>query len=286
MLNRFTARRDRSTGRSAFASAARPAMVVAAAAAMSFGVIAPAQAHTGSHTVSPGDTLSKLAASHGTTWQGIHAANRDTIGSNPNVLRVGQVLSIGGGSAAAPAAAPAAASGSYVVRAGDTLSKIAAAHGTTWQSIYSANRDTIGSNPNVLRIGQRLTLGGGAAAPAAPAPSRPVQQAASRSADRSTSGDPRSIARTMVAERGWGAGEFACLDSLWEKESNWNPLADNPNSSAYGIPQALPGSKMASAGPDWRTNPATQITWGLGYISDRYGTPCAAWAHSQANNWY
>jgi hypothetical protein len=62
--------------------------------------------------------------------------------------------------------------------------------------------------------------------------------------------------------------------------------ADNPNSSAYGIPQALPGSKMASAGPDWANNPITQIRWGLGYIADRYGSPCGAWGHSQSHGWY
>ena len=70
------------------------------------------------------------------------------------------------------------------------------------------------------------------------------------------------------------------------RESGWNPFADNPTSSAYGIPQALPGSKMASAGADWATNPVTQIRWGLGYIRDRYGSPCGAWAHSEANGWY
>lgn len=99
-------------------------------------------------------------------------------------------------------------------------------------------------------------------------------------------GSARAIAQTMVADRGWGADQFACLDSLWQKESGWNVTADNPSSSAYGIPQALPGSKMASAGADWQTNAATQITWGLGYISGRYGTPCAAWQHSQAKNFY
>ena len=66
------------------------------------------------------------------------------------------------------------------------------------------------------------------------------------------------------------------------RESGWNVYADNPSSSAYGIPQALPGSKMASAGADWATNPVTQIRWGLGYIQDRYGSPCGAWGHSQS----
>jgi hypothetical protein len=119
-------------------------------------------------------------------------------------------------------------------------------------------------------------------------------QAASRSAERepapepapAPSGDPRSIARSMLSSYGWGQDQFGCLDSLWMKESGWNASAMNPSSGAYGIPQSLPGNKMASAGSDWQTNPATQIRWGLGYIDGRYGSPCAAWAHSQAVNWY
>ncbi len=99
-------------------------------------------------------------------------------------------------------------------------------------------------------------------------------------------GDPRDIARAMIADHGWSTSEFGCLESLWAKESGWDPQAANPTSSAYGIPQALPGSKMASAGADWATNPATQIEWGLGYISERYGSPCGAWSHSEANGWY
>ncbi len=100
------------------------------------------------------------------------------------------------------------------------------------------------------------------------------------------SGDPRSIARSMLASYGWGQGQFSCLDSLWTKESSWQIGATNPSSGAYGIPQSLPASKMASAGSDWRTNPATQIRWGLGYIQASYGSPCGAWAHSVATNWY
>lgn len=99
-------------------------------------------------------------------------------------------------------------------------------------------------------------------------------------------GTAQAIASEMVAARGWGAGEFDCLVALWSKESGWNAFAMNRSSGAYGIPQALPGDKMASAGADWQTNPATQITWGLGYIQGRYGTPCGAWAHSQRVGWY
>jgi hypothetical protein len=98
--------------------------------------------------------------------------------------------------------------------------------------------------------------------------------------------DPRVIARALLSSYGWDDDQFGCLDSLWERESHWNVYADNPNSSAYGIPQALPGSKMSSAGADWATNPVTQIKWGLGYIEDRYGSPCSAWGHSQSSGFY
>ncbi|MEV0894238.1 ubiquitin-like domain-containing protein [Promicromonospora sp. NPDC050262] len=99
-------------------------------------------------------------------------------------------------------------------------------------------------------------------------------------------GSARALGQAMAAERGWGADEFSCLDQLWQKESGWRWNADNPSSEAYGIAQANPGSKMATVGSDWLTNPATQIEWGLGYISGRYGTPCGAWAHSVEIGWY
>ncbi len=98
--------------------------------------------------------------------------------------------------------------------------------------------------------------------------------------------DPRDIARALLAEYGWGVDQFGCLDSLWDRESHWNPFAENSSSGAYGIPQSLPGSKMATVAADWRTNPVTQIRWGLGYIADRYGSPCGAWGHSQGHGWY
>ncbi|CAN5361724.1 hypothetical protein BH11ACT8_BH11ACT8_03460 [soil metagenome] len=98
--------------------------------------------------------------------------------------------------------------------------------------------------------------------------------------------DPSDIGRALLSEFGYSSDQFGCLDSLFTRESGWNIYADNPSSSAYGIPQALPGSKMASAGADWATNPVTQIRWGLGYIQDRYGSPCGAWGHSQSYGWY
>ena len=99
-------------------------------------------------------------------------------------------------------------------------------------------------------------------------------------------GTAQAIAYGLVAARGWDDSEYGCLVALWSKESGWNHYAMNRSSGAYGIPQALPGGKMASAGADWATNPETQIRWGLGYIEARYGHPCAAWGHSQARNWY
>jgi hypothetical protein len=99
-------------------------------------------------------------------------------------------------------------------------------------------------------------------------------------------GSPRQIAQQMLGKFGWKASQFSYLEPLWYHESGWNPSAMNPSSGAYGIPQALHGSLMATAGSDWKTNPATQIKWGLTYIHDRYGSPCGAWAHEQAQNWY
>ncbi|WP_452299619.1 aggregation-promoting factor C-terminal-like domain-containing protein [Microtetraspora fusca] len=99
-------------------------------------------------------------------------------------------------------------------------------------------------------------------------------------------GSNKALGRQMAAARGWGDSEWGCLERLWDRESHWNERAMNRYSGAYGIPQSLPGSKMASAGGDWQTNAATQIKWGLGYIAGRYKTPCGAWGHSQATGWY
>ncbi len=99
-------------------------------------------------------------------------------------------------------------------------------------------------------------------------------------------GSSQQVARSLLGSYGWGAGEFSPLVNLWNRESGWNVHALNKSSGAYGIPQSLPGNKMASAGADWRDNPVTQIRWGLSYIRNRYGSPSAAWAHSNAFNWY
>lgn len=99
--------------------------------------------------------------------------------------------------------------------------------------------------------------------------------------------DPREIARQIMLNKyGWGEDQFGCYDAIIMRESRWNPYADNPRSSAYGIPQALPGARMAAFGADWRTNPVTQIRWGLDYVDDRYGSPCSAWGFKRSHGWY
>jgi hypothetical protein len=113
-------------------------------------------------------------------------------------------------------------------------------------------------------------------------------QAAAQSPAGTTaaSGSPPQIAQAMLGSFGWSSSQFSCLDPLWAHESGWSVSAYNAGSGAFGIPQALPGSRMASAGPDWQTNAATQIKWGLDYIKGTYGSPCGAWSHEEATGWY
>lgn len=96
----------------------------------------------------------------------------------------------------------------------------------------------------------------------------------------------KQVGCTILVSSGYGLDQMPCLEKLWDRESHWNVHAENRSSGAYGIPQALPGSKMASVGPYWHDDAATQIKWGLGYIKGRYKTPCGAWAHSQSTGWY
>ena len=113
-----------------------------------------------------------------------------------------------------------------------------------------------------------------------------AQQTTAQPATSAPSGSPQQIAEQMLSQFGWSSSQFSCLQPLWALESGWNIYASNPSSGAYGIPQALPGSKMASAGPDWQGDAATQIRWGLSYIQGTYGSPCAAWSHEEADGWY
>jgi hypothetical protein len=132
-----------------------------------------------------------------------------------------------------------------------------------------------------------------AAAKAAAAKAAAAKAATAKAAQRvvtqqatEPSGSPQQIAEQTLRQFGWSSSQFSCLEPLWERESGWDVTAENPSSGAYGIPQALSGSLMASAGPDWQTDAATQIRWGFTYIQGRYGSPCGAWAHEEGDGWY
>jgi hypothetical protein len=119
-----------------------------------------------------------------------------------------------------------------------------------------------------------------------PAQASPMQQSAVLVKKPITKSQIISHARQEVSKYGWNTRQHKCLVTLWNRESGWNYKAKNKSSGAYGIPQSLPASKMASAGKDWRTNPKTQIKWGLKYIKIRYQTPCKALSHSNKKGWY
>ncbi len=171
---------------------------------------------------------------------------------------------------------------------------VAAGAAATVSTVPSAgdSRTTVPASIDPLLLTQAQEASSGAKVTAAIAQAKAaaarirLAEARRDRAMRNAQSDPKPVAQIMVTERGWGSSQFSCLVSLWNRESMWNYRATNPSSGAYGIAQALPGSKMASAGADWRTNPVTQIRWGLDYIADRYGTPCGAWGHSQATGWY
>jgi hypothetical protein len=150
--------------------------------------------------------------------------------------------------------------------------------------------------PVVSRSADRTA--GGAGGAGAHADRRPQQDPAKAAAlglssgpavggqENLSAGDPQTIAEALLPKFGFSSSQMSCLIPLWAGESGWRVNAENASSGAYGIPQALPGSKMASAGADWQTNAATQIEWGLGYIAERYGSPCGAWGFKQSHGWY
>jgi hypothetical protein len=152
--------------------------------------------------------------------------------------------------------------------------------------VPEAARQDSDSSATLVQHAYRLRLAQAQAAIARRQAAKKAAERAARKAAAAAPGSPRQIAQAMLGSFGWPASEFSCLDPLWAHESGWSVSAYNAGSGAFGIPQALPGSRMASAGPDWQTNPATQIKWGLEYIKGTYGSPCAAWAHSQATGWY
>ncbi len=158
-----------------------------------------------------------------------------------------------------------------------------------WNGVYLIEQVTAGTD-GISAVEVQVTQ-----------PRKPAPDTGTTSTDSATRNDtPPTRDKTSVqyakwfarqematAKYGWGSDEqWDALENLWTRESGWNYRAENPSSGAYGIPQSLPGSKMASAGKDWRTNPETQIRWGLDYIKERYGGPKRAWAHFQQRNWY
>jgi hypothetical protein len=156
----------------------------------------------------------------------------------------------------------------YQVR--DAAEELAAAH-------WKAAQAQAAKKAAAARAAAAAQSSAGSAAPAQPAPA---------AAPPAASGSPQQIAEAMLGSFGWSSSQFSCLDPLWAHESGWSVTAYNADTGAYGIPQALPGDKMASAGPDWQTDAATQIRWGLQYIQATYGSPCAAWDHELATGWY
>jgi hypothetical protein len=142
-------------------------------------------------------------------------------------------------------------------------------------SVASHTLNPVGQPKLASRSSSAVSGGGGSSGSAGPPVAPPDP------------GTAQSIAYNMLSSFGWNPQTyFSCLNNIWTRESGWVYTATNPISGAYGIPQALPGDKMASAGPNWQTDPTTQIKWGLGYIQSTYGDPCSAWAFWQAHDYY
>ncbi|MFJ5885877.1 lytic transglycosylase domain-containing protein [Kitasatospora cineracea] len=187
-------------------------------------------------------------------------------------------------SASAQAAAEASASASASAQAEAEASASAAAASASASA--SASAEAAAKAKASAEAKARASASASAAARAQQRPSlsaSPSPSAGSSGSGSSSaySGTPQQIAAQIVP-----AGQLQCFSNIVERESSWNVHATNSSSGAYGLMQALPGSKMASAGADWRDNPATQIKWGLAYMNETYGSPCAAWSFWQAHNWY
>lgn len=169
----------------------------------------------------------------------------------------------------------------------DTLyAQLATLNNTTaeLESEYRAGQEAAAAYAAAQEAARKAAAANSSSGSGAPA-TTPVTTVSGGSGSLSPA-DSRAYASDVVASRGWGTDQYNCLVSLWNRESGWRWNAYNASSGAYGIPQSLPGSKMATSGSDWQTSSATQIDWGLSYITSRYGTPCGAWGHSQSVGWY
>ena len=220
------------------------------------------------------------------------------------LIAAGSALALAGAAAGAVVAWPADSPPASASVAGASLAGAAQLHALTGaaardsglpQSVQAlkareasarqaATRREIAHQRAVARA-RKARAAAAAKAAAARRAAQPASTAPASEPAAQPQGDPQQIAEGLLGSYGWSSSQFSCLQPLWDRESGWSVTAANP-SGAYGIPQALPGSKMASAGPDWQTSAATQIRWGLGYIKSTYGSPCAAWSHEQAYGWY
>ncbi|WBB60498.1 LysM peptidoglycan-binding domain-containing protein [Streptomyces sp. WMMC500] len=266
------------------------------------GSLAATAAHA--YTVEKGDTLSEIAEDNGfgADWQRLYEANKAAVGDNPHLILPGQELDLDGKKQAESKPTDAEQSAAttekkqqryvgHTVAAGETLSKIAAKYDVPggWQRVYVDNKKAIGDNPAALKVGTELRVDteGGKVSEAVD----PNGASSSGSSGGATEASQASVPTTesgiqAAAREIVPADQFTCFSNIVERESGWDHTATNPSSGAYGLMQALPGDKMASAGADWRTNPVTQLKWGLDYMNERYGSPCGAWEFWQANNWY
>jgi nucleoid-associated protein YgaU len=224
-------------------------------------------------------TVATAASAAAATWpQGSSAPRAHDAAADPGI-RAGLTVQLGQAHAVAQINTANQALQAYQLR--DIQAEQAAAR---WRAAQERAAQAA-KKAAAARAAQAAQAAQAAAQSAAqPAASQPAQSAPATPA-LAPSGSPQQIAAAMLGSFGWSSSQFSCLEPLWQQESGWSVTAANPD-GAYGIPQALPGSKMASAGPDWQTDAATQIRWGLEYIQSLYGSPCGAWDHEQATGWY
>lgn len=162
----------------------------------------------------------------------------------------------------------------------------AAAEAAAAAAAQAAANNAAANNAAANNPGTGSTGGDPAPTTPDPAPQPPVVVPPDTGGAVNDPAGAQSYAAGRLGSYGWGQDQFQCLQLLWTQESSWLTTATNPSSGAYGIAQALPAGKYASAGSDWLSNYRTQIEWGLGYIRDRYGSPCGAWGHEVSIGWY
>ncbi|MFE4543324.1 hypothetical protein [Arthrobacter sp. NPDC056727] len=257
----------------------------------------------GRTTSRPGISRHRAEPTPPTTALGRFAANLPSFGRRAAILTTAAAVLVGVGAAgqaadqAAPSAAPTTAA---TADAGQTLSfdktLISALPAPTAASIaaQSATKATAKATPKPAAKAAPVAKVAVKAAPKPAAKAAPVAKVAVKVAPVKAAApvavnDPagaQAYAASKLGSFGWSADQMQCLNRLWTKESEWRTTATNASSGAYGIVQSLPAEKMASSGADYRTNYRTQINWGLGYIKERYGSPCDALNWHLANNWY